>query len=55
MLPNFCLDPNWLWQEPLPNPQLGLAEIIISIETLPADVKAVYRALYEILQQRRVG
>ncbi len=49
VLPNFWLSLEWLWLEPLPNPQLAFAEIMVSIETLPTDVKAIYRALFEHL------
>jgi Uma2 family endonuclease len=52
VLPNFWLNIDWLWQDPLPNPQLALAEIMISIEELPAKVKATYQALYEILASK---
>lgn len=50
-LPHFWLDIAWLWQEPLPNPQLILAEIMISIEDLPKEVKSAYQALYEALSK----
>lgn len=52
VLPHFWFDLTWLWQEPLPNPQLILAEIMISIEELPAEVKAAYQALGKILAAR---
>ncbi len=52
ILPNLWFDIDWLWQEPLPNPQLVLAKIMISIEDLPTDVKAAYQALYQILLNR---
>jgi Uma2 family endonuclease len=49
VIPDFWFSIDWLWREPLPNPQLALAEIMISIEDLPADVKSAYQALYEAL------
>ena len=49
VLPDFWLKLAWLWESPLPNPQLAFAEVMTSIETLPAEVKAAYQALYEIL------
>jgi Uma2 family endonuclease len=52
VIPNFWLNIDWLWQDPLPNPQLALAEIMTSIEELPAKVKATYQALYEILASK---
>lgn len=45
VLPDFWLNVDWLWQKPLPNPQLALAEIMISIADLPPEVKAAYQAL----------
>lgn len=49
VLPDFWLNIDWLWEESLPNPQLALAEIMISIEELPAEAKATYQSLYKIL------
>lgn len=51
VLPNFWFDLDWLWQEPLPNPQLILAEIMVSIESLSPEAKAVYQALYNLLNR----
>ncbi len=50
VIPDFWFDVNWLWQEPLPNSQLILAQIMISIDELPAEVKAAYQSLYKILK-----
>jgi Uma2 family endonuclease len=50
VITNFWLDVDWLWQKPLPNPQLALAEIMLSIDELSAEVKATYQALYKILR-----
>ncbi len=52
VLPNLWFDIDWLWQDPLPNPQLVLAKIMTSIEDLPPDVKATYQALHQILLTR---
>jgi Uma2 family endonuclease len=49
VIPNFWLDLAWLWTEPLPNPQLRFAEIMVSIEELPDEVKDTYKALAKIL------
>jgi Uma2 family endonuclease len=51
-LPHFWLNIEWLWQENLPNPQLALAEIMISIPDLPAEAKQAYEALYRLLVNR---
>lgn len=52
VLPDFWFNLDWLWLEKLPNPQLVLAEIMISIETLPAEAKNAYQALYDLLAGR---
>jgi Uma2 family endonuclease len=51
VLPGFWLNLAWLWDEPLPNPQRTLAEIMLSIEELPEKVKETYRGLYELLRE----
>lgn len=52
VLPNFWFDINWLWRDLLPNPQMLLAQIMVSIDTLPANAKTTYQALYDLLNQR---
>ncbi|MDX1520631.1 MAG: Uma2 family endonuclease [Anaerolineae bacterium] len=49
VLPNFWLSVAWLWQEPLLNPQLGFAEIMLSIDDLSDEIKDAYQALYNVL------
>jgi hypothetical protein len=49
VITNFWLDVDWLWQQPLPNPQLALAEIMMSIDELSVEVKTTYQALAKIL------
>lgn len=49
VIPNFWLDLAWLWSEPLPNPQLCFAEMMVSLEELPAEVKDTYKSLVKIL------
>jgi Uma2 family endonuclease len=53
VLPGFWLNVNWFWEEPLPNPQLLLAQILMGVEGVSADVRAAYRALYEALTKSR--
>jgi Uma2 family endonuclease len=53
VLPDFWLNVDWLWRKPLPNPQLALAEIMISIADLPPEVKAACQALYEVLVKQK--
>jgi Uma2 family endonuclease len=49
VITDFWLNIEWLRQNTLPNPQSVLAEIMMSIDTLPSNVKATYQALYQIL------
>lgn len=49
VIPNFWLNIEWLRQERLPNPQLALAEIMVSIETLPAEAKTTFQSLHKLL------
>ncbi|MBN1991199.1 MAG: Uma2 family endonuclease [Anaerolineae bacterium] len=48
VLPNFWLNPTWLWQKKLPNSELILAEIMLSVENLPAEAKDAYQAMYNL-------
>jgi Uma2 family endonuclease len=50
VITNFWFDVDWLWQKPLPNPQLALAEIMMSSDELSAEAKATYQALYKLLK-----
>lgn len=49
VIPNLWFNIDWLWQEPLPNPQLALAEIMIFIEGLPDEARETYQAMYKLL------
>ncbi|MFQ5615007.1 MAG: Uma2 family endonuclease [Anaerolineales bacterium] len=49
MLPGFWLAVDWLWQEELPEPQLALAEIMLSMRGLDPKVKEIYWGLYKLL------
>jgi hypothetical protein len=51
VLPNFWFDASWLWQQELPNPQLILAKIMISIPGLSPEVKETYQALHKLLSK----
>jgi hypothetical protein len=51
-LPHFWLNIEWLWQEKLPNPQLALAEVMISVPDLPGEAKQTFEALYRLLVNR---
>jgi Uma2 family endonuclease len=52
VLPDFWLKLAWLWQSPLPNPQLALAEVMCAVESLPPKAKETFQALYELLLDR---
>jgi Uma2 family endonuclease len=49
VLPDFWLHPDWLREGTLPPATLKMAEIVKDLATLPDDVRAAYRALYEAL------
>ena len=48
----LALEISWLWQEQLPNPPAALAEIMLSVDGLPADVRSAYQTLYNSLAKR---
>jgi Uma2 family endonuclease len=52
VLPDFWLDVNWFWEEPLPNPQLLLAQILMANEGVSAEIRSAYRILYEALDKK---
>ena len=47
VLPGFWLRLDWLWQDPLPNPQVALAEIVMTAANVSPAIQAAYRALYQ--------
>jgi Uma2 family endonuclease len=51
VLPDFWLNIEWLWQNPLPNPQRAFAEIMVSCESLPDEAKTIYQALLTYLSR----
>ena len=51
VLPGLTLDPAILRAAKLPNPQLLVAAIAKDLPTLPDDVRAAYRALYDALNR----
>jgi Uma2 family endonuclease len=55
VLPGFWLNVNWFCQEPLPNPQLLLAQVLMEVEGVSADIRAAYRALYEALTKNNIS
>jgi len=50
VLADFWLKLAWLWESPLPNPQLTLAEIMNSVKSLSPKAKETYQALYDLLR-----
>ena len=53
VLPHFWLNVEWLWEDPMPASQLALAEIIISDETFPADLRQLYQGLSAFLKSQQ--
>ncbi len=51
-IPNLWLDTKWLWQAETPNPQLALAEIMISLEHLSENARTTYKVMYKLLANR---
>ena len=49
VLPDFWLQNDWLWQSELPEPQLKLAEIMLTIPTLPDNLKTMYQMIYDTI------
>ena len=49
VLPDFWLQNEWLWQNELPEPQLKLAEIMLTIPTLSDNLKIMYQMIYDTL------
>ena len=49
VLPGFWINPAWLGQTPLPNEQITLAEIILSIDTLDESLKNSFQTLHQAL------
>lgn len=45
VLPDFWLKVDWLWQKTLPNPQIALTQLIISIEGLEAYQRRIEASL----------
>lgn len=46
-LPGLWLRLAWLWQEPLPNPQVCLAEVLMAADAAPPKIRAAYKTLYD--------
>ena len=51
ILPHFWLNLAWLRQPELPNPQRVLAEIMITVPTLPAELRTAYETIYRLLPE----
>lgn len=51
VLPHFWLNVDWLWQEPLPNHQLKMAEILKENTAVPAPLRRLYTEMYDYLSQ----
>ncbi len=49
VLPGFWINPTWLWQTSLPNEQIILAEIILSMDNLDESLKNSFQMLHQTL------
>ena len=52
IIPHFWFLEDWLWQEELPNPQLALSEILLTVPNLTNEARQVYQALNDLLSNR---
>ncbi|HFQ92624.1 MAG TPA: Uma2 family endonuclease [Anaerolineae bacterium] len=52
-LPHFWIDIAILWQSPLPNPQLILADVLRTHPDVPQPEQEIYQALYDSLAARQ--
>jgi Uma2 family endonuclease len=52
IIPGLWFNPEWLWPRPLPLAQLVFAEIMLTQESLPAEVKAAFQLLHDTLARR---
>lgn len=53
VLPHFWFDIAILWQSPLPNPQLALADVLRAHPDVPQPEQEIYQALYDSLAARQ--
>ncbi|MCP4356611.1 MAG: Uma2 family endonuclease [Chloroflexi bacterium] len=51
VLTNFWLHAGWFLTDDLPNPQLCLAEIMLTVESLSAQAQIAYQAMYDFFSQ----
>lgn len=49
VLPNFWLNVDWLWQEPLPYYQKALAEVFASSDTFPIELQRLFQGWADYL------
>jgi Uma2 family endonuclease len=50
VLPDFWLNMDWLWEEPLPYYQRALAEIFASSDSFPAELKRLFQSWADYLR-----
>lgn len=48
ILPNFWLDAAWFLADELPDPQFALAQIMLTIDDLPADARSTFQAMHDL-------
>jgi len=52
ILPGFWFNPDWLWLPKLPDPQFALAQIMLTSDKLPDDMRQAYQAIYNRLSKK---
>lgn len=52
ILPHFWLNVDWLWEDPMPNHQLCLAEVIKDNEAIPAELRQLYQGLFDYFSKK---
>lgn len=55
VLNGFWLNVNTFWEEPLPNPQLLLAQILMAAEGVSAEIRSAYQLLYTVLRKNNTS
>ena len=47
VIPHFWLKAEWFWQRPLPNQELALAEILLTVPDLDPQLKIAYQIIFD--------
>lgn len=52
VLPHFWLKTDWLWERLLPNPELALAEILLTVPELDPQLKTAYQIIFDTFNRK---